>query len=91
MPHLPRHLLESFKAAYRQEYGEDISDERANELGNLILDTIGEAVVVRARTLRKASASPRDQSAPMTAAKTLVRADTRLHASKKPRNRLFRG
>ena len=58
MPHqpLPRHLVESFKRAYREAYGHDVPDNRAEELAWRTLDVLGPIIELHARAMRKSQA-----------------------------------
>ena len=51
MVHLPREAIESFRKAYKTDFGRDISDAEAKEYGRIVLDVLGVSldIIVRAK------------------------------------------
>lgn len=56
MQRLPKNLVASFKAAWREAYDTDVSDDDAERYGWELLETIGLLLRIRARSIRKESA-----------------------------------
>jgi hypothetical protein len=55
MSKLPHRLLISFKSAYRNQFGEDLTDEEADRLGFWFVDFLGTVATIRANHLRRKS------------------------------------